>query len=78
MLIAGLTGGILVQIYAAIMQREFQNTDNQVGKGFAVLGIYLFAAVYCMFFILRCFEVFFRCESFKLPRLCLSRPCTDK
>ncbi|KAH0841117.1 hypothetical protein FOPE_06463 [Fonsecaea pedrosoi] len=29
------------------MQREFQNTDNKVGKGFAVLGIYLFVVSYC-------------------------------
>lgn len=48
MLIAGLGGIILVEIYAAIMQREFQNTDNKVGKGFAILGIYLFVVAYCM------------------------------
>jgi len=29
------------------MQKSFQNTDNSVGKAFAVLGIYLFAVVYC-------------------------------
>ncbi|CAG9954598.1 unnamed protein product [Clonostachys rosea f. rosea IK726] len=33
-------------IYAAVMQREFQNTDNRVGKGFAILGIYLFVIAY--------------------------------
>lgn len=33
---------VLVRIYAAVMQREFQNADNRVGKGFAILGIYLF------------------------------------
>lgn len=33
---------VLVRVYAAVMQREFQNTDNRVGKGFAILGIYLF------------------------------------
>ncbi|KAI7783327.1 hypothetical protein LA080_012082 [Diaporthe eres] len=47
MILAGLSGIIIVEIYAAVMQREFQNTDNRVGKGFAVLGIYLFVIVYC-------------------------------
>lgn len=47
MILAGLSGIIIVEIYAAVMQREFQNTDNRVGKGFAVLGIYLFVVVYC-------------------------------
>lgn len=28
------------------MQREFQNTNNRVGKGFAILGIYLFVVCY--------------------------------
>ncbi|ROV96515.1 hypothetical protein VMCG_07841 [Cytospora schulzeri] len=49
MILTGLIGIILVEIYAAIMQREFQNTDNRVGKAFAIVGIYLFAvAYYCM------------------------------
>ena len=47
MLLSGLSGIIVIEIYAAVMQREFQNTDNQVGKGFAVLGIYLFVVAYC-------------------------------
>lgn len=47
MILAGLGGIILVEIYAAVMQREFQNTDNRIGKGFAVLGIYLFVVAYC-------------------------------
>lgn len=47
MILAGLGGIILVEIYAAVMQREFQNTDNRIGKGFAVLGIYLFVVMYC-------------------------------
>lgn len=47
MLLSGLAGIILVEIYAAVMQREFQNTDNRVGKGFAILGIYLFVVAYC-------------------------------
>lgn len=47
MLITGLSGVILIEIYAAVMQREFQNTDNQVSKGFAILGIYLFVVCSC-------------------------------
>jgi hypothetical protein len=47
MLLSGLTGIILIEIYAAVMQREFQNTSNRVGKGFAILGIYLFVVAYC-------------------------------
>ncbi|KAH8884374.1 putative MFS monosaccharide transporter [Thozetella sp. PMI_491] len=46
MILAGLGGIVVVEIYAAIMQREFQDTNNNVGKGFAVLGIYLFVVVY--------------------------------
>ncbi|KAF7595055.1 hypothetical protein BBP40_007458 [Aspergillus hancockii] len=46
MLLSGLAGIIVIEIYAAVMQRGFQNTDNQVGKGFAVLGIYLFVVAY--------------------------------
>lgn len=47
MILAGLGGIILIEIYAAVMQREFQNTNNRVGKGFAILGIYLFVVCYC-------------------------------
>ncbi|KAJ5668914.1 Major facilitator superfamily domain general substrate transporter [Penicillium macrosclerotiorum] len=46
MLITGLAGIVLIEIYAAVMQREFQNTENRVGKGFAILGIYLFVVCY--------------------------------
>ncbi|KAF2721040.1 putative MFS monosaccharide transporter [Polychaeton citri CBS 116435] len=46
MMLCGLGGIVIIEIYAAIMQREFQNTDNLVGKGFAVLGIYLFVVTY--------------------------------
>ncbi|KAJ6014948.1 Major facilitator superfamily domain general substrate transporter [Penicillium herquei] len=46
MLIAGLSGIVLIEIYAAVMQMEFQNTDNKLGKGFAILGIYLFVVCY--------------------------------
>jgi hypothetical protein len=47
MLITGLAGIILIEIYAAVMQRCFQHTDNSIGKGFAILGIYLFVICYC-------------------------------
>jgi hypothetical protein len=50
MILTGLSGVIIIEIYAAVMQREFQNTDNKVGKGFAVLGIYLFVVTYCTSF----------------------------
>lgn len=46
MMITGLAGIVLIEIYAAVMQKEFQNTDNKVGKGFAILGIYLFVVCY--------------------------------
>lgn len=49
MIITGLAGIVLIEIYAAVMQRIFQNTDNRVGKGFAILGIYLFVVCYCEF-----------------------------
>lgn len=47
MILTGLGGIIVVEIYASIMQKEFQNTDNRIGKGFAILGIYLFVVAYC-------------------------------
>lgn len=47
LILTGLAGIIIIEIYAAVMQREFQNTDNRVGKGFAILGIYLFVVCYC-------------------------------
>ncbi|KPI39904.1 High-affinity glucose transporter [Cyphellophora attinorum] len=46
MILAGLSSVVVIEIYAAVMQREFQNTDNQVGKGFAILAIYLFVVCY--------------------------------
>ncbi|EON98695.1 putative mfs monosaccharide transporter protein [Phaeoacremonium minimum UCRPA7] len=46
MLLTGMAGIIVIEIYAAIMQKEFQNSNNRVGKGFAVLGIYLFCLTY--------------------------------
>jgi hypothetical protein len=47
MILTGLTGIIIVEIYAAVMQFEFQNSTNKLGKGFAILGIYLFVVAYC-------------------------------
>jgi hypothetical protein len=47
MILTGLGGIVIVEIYAAVMQHVFQNTKNQVGKGFAILGIYLFVVTYC-------------------------------
>ncbi|KAL5084641.1 hypothetical protein Trisim1_011548 [Trichoderma cf. simile WF8] len=46
MLLFGLACVIVTEIYAAIMQLKFQNTDNRVGKGFAILGIFLFVVCY--------------------------------
>ena len=46
MILAGLGGIVLIEIYAAVMQREFQDTNNRLGKGFAILGIYLFVVCY--------------------------------
>ena len=34
-------------IYSAVMAREFTDSDNKVGKGFAILGIYMYTAIYC-------------------------------
>jgi MFS family permease len=47
MILTGLTLIIVIEIYAAIMQMEFENSNNSVGKGFAVLGIYLFCVSGC-------------------------------
>jgi hypothetical protein len=38
---------MVTETYSAVMQREFQHTNNKVGKGFALLGIYLFVVCYC-------------------------------
>jgi len=46
MILTGLSGIVIIEIYAAVMQREFQHTDNRVGKGFAILGIYLFVVCF--------------------------------
>lgn len=41
MILTGLTAVILIEIYTAVMQRSFQDTNNTVGKGFTILGIYV-------------------------------------
>lgn len=46
MILTGLTGIVFIEIYAAEMQRGFEDTNNRVGKGFAILGIYLFVVCY--------------------------------
>jgi hypothetical protein len=48
MLLAGISAVVITEIYSAVMQREFQDTENRVGKGFAILGIYVFTVCYCM------------------------------
>lgn len=47
MILAGLCSIVVIEIYTSVMQLKFQNTDNKVGKAFAVLGIYLFVIAYC-------------------------------
>jgi MFS family permease len=49
MILTGLTGIVIVEIYTAVMQHEFQDTGNKVGKGFTILGIYLFVVIYCTY-----------------------------
>jgi hypothetical protein len=49
MIMFGLFGIAIVQIYTAVMLLEFTNTDNKIGKGFAILGIYLYSVIYCKF-----------------------------
>ncbi|KIW14894.1 hypothetical protein PV08_07679 [Exophiala spinifera] len=46
MLLLGVAWTIGTEIYAAVMQHVYQNTDNRVGKGFAILGIYVFTVGY--------------------------------
>ena len=48
MLLLGLALVVTTEIYSAVMQRCFQNSDNRIGKGFAVAGIFLFVVCYCM------------------------------
>lgn len=46
MLLTGLAGIAVVEVYASVMQLEFATSSNKLGKGFAILGIYLFVVVY--------------------------------
>ncbi|KAI1339755.1 general substrate transporter [Xylariaceae sp. FL0016] len=46
MLLAGVSCVICTEVYVSIMQHAFQDTDNRVGKGFAIFGIYVFAVCY--------------------------------
>ncbi|KAK8240885.1 MFS monosaccharide transporter [Phyllosticta capitalensis] len=46
MILTGMAGIIVIEIYTAVMLRFFENTNNKVGKGFAILGIYLFVVCY--------------------------------
>ncbi|KAL2107132.1 hypothetical protein VUR80DRAFT_5659 [Thermomyces stellatus] len=46
MMLAGLAWVVGTEIYCAVMQRSFQDTNNRIGKSFAILGIYLFAVGY--------------------------------
>ncbi|KAK2469876.1 hypothetical protein H9L39_18691 [Fusarium oxysporum f. sp. albedinis] len=46
MILAGLSAIVVVEIYTAVMQRQFQDTDNKLGKIFTVLGIYLFVVAF--------------------------------
>lgn len=50
MLLCGMILVVITLVYSAIMQLEFQNTNNKVGKAFALLGIFLYAVGYCMTF----------------------------
>ncbi len=49
MLLTGMIGIVFVEIYTAEMTRGFTSGDNRVGKGFTILGIYLFAFFYYSF-----------------------------
>lgn len=46
MILWGLGGIVVIEIYTAVMQIVFQDTNNRVGKGFAILGIYFFVVWY--------------------------------
>ncbi|KAJ7578176.1 general substrate transporter [Mycena floridula] len=50
LLLAGSSGICVTLIYSSIMAREFGSSDNQLGKGFALLGLYIFTAIFysCM------------------------------
>lgn len=47
LMIFGLVGVIVANIYTSIMNWQYQFSTNAVGKGFAVGGLYLLSAVHC-------------------------------
>lgn len=49
LLMTGLAWVAATDIYTAVVQNQFQDTDNKVGKGFAILGIYIFVVGYYAF-----------------------------
>lgn len=46
MLLVGLLSVVLIDTYNAVMTDVFSSSTNTVGKGFAILGIYLFVTFY--------------------------------
>ncbi|KAF9047149.1 general substrate transporter [Hymenopellis radicata] len=48
MLLYGFGGLCIDLIYSALMTHFFGASDNKVGKGFAILGIYMYNAIYFM------------------------------
>jgi hypothetical protein len=52
MILTGLSSIVIVETYTAVMQRQFQDTDNRLGKIFTILGIYLFVVCFCKSLVL--------------------------
>lgn len=48
-ILCGLASIALIDTYAAVMEGIFRQSTNDVGKGFAILGVYLFGAAYYLF-----------------------------
>jgi MFS family permease len=46
LLLWGCTGLVLDLVYSALMARYFTNSDNDVGKAFSILGVYMYTAIY--------------------------------
>ncbi|KAF5352978.1 hypothetical protein D9758_007943 [Tetrapyrgos nigripes] len=46
LLVCGSAGLCIVLVYSALMARFFANSDNRIGKGFGILGIYVYTAIY--------------------------------
>ncbi|KAJ7489194.1 general substrate transporter [Mycena latifolia] len=46
-LLCGASAGLCLDlIYSAVMSHIYANSDNKIGKGFAILGVYMFTAIY--------------------------------